>query len=65
MTPEQKAWIDSASVMQLLEHWRFAPSGDPLLMGDTGTYYAKVLNERRDADPARYTAASKALGWER
>lgn len=65
MTAAQKAWIYSASYKQLLEHWRFAPAGDPMFMGDTGEYYAKVLREKRDADPARHTATSKAIGWER
>ena len=65
MTPEQKAWIDSASLETLLENWRFAKSGDPLLQGETGEYYSKVMFARRDADNAAWVRASKSVGWER
>ncbi len=65
MTPEQKAWIDNASLDDLLRRWRFAKAGeDEIFQGDTGTYYAKVLFvDHRDRSPERWTAASKRVGW--
>ena len=65
MTPEQKAWIDDASLEALLRKWRFAPSGDPLLQGETGEYYSQVMFAKRDADNAAWVRASKSVGWER
>ncbi len=56
-----KAWIDGASLEELLRRWRYAPIGDPIFQGDIGAYYSKVVRERRDADPAEYTRASKAI----
>ena len=39
--------------------WRFAKSGDPLLQGDTGDYFAKVMKEKGGFTPE----ISKDLGW--
>lgn len=61
MTPEQKKWIDEASYYDLLERWRFAPIGDPMFQGAVGEYYATVMKEKREADPAGAVATSKAL----
>jgi len=64
MTPEQKKWIDEASYKQLLGHWRFAPAGDPMFSDlECGDYYKKVMNEKKNADPAQAVADSKSLGW--
>ena len=63
MTDEQKNWIDNASFEQLLRHWRFAAAGDSMFQGDTGKYYAKVMQEKRDSDPNGHVAASKRIGW--
>jgi hypothetical protein len=63
MTPEQKKWIDDATYETLLYKWRFARLGDPLMQGDTGDYYAKVMAQKRDADPADAVRASKSVGW--
>jgi hypothetical protein len=63
LTPETKAWIDSASLETLLEKWRFAPAGSPLFCGETGEYYKEVMNRKREADPGGWTAASKSIGW--
>ena len=64
MTPEQKAWIDNASYKSLLSKWRFAPSGDPLLSGEAGDYFAARMKELKEKmDPAEHTRISKAIGW--
>jgi len=63
MTEQQKQWIDSATHLQLLEKWRFSPSGDPLFEGECGNYYQKVMQQKRDADPAQAVSNSKILGW--
>ena len=67
MTPEEKAWIDSASYIQLLAKWRFAPVGDRYFCGDKerSDYFIKRMSELRNADPAAAVAASKELGWEK
>jgi hypothetical protein len=39
--------------------WRFAKSGHPLLQGDTGDYFAKVMKEKGGFTPE----ISKDLGW--
>ena len=64
MTDEQKRWIDKATLHQLLGKWRFAPVGDPLVRGEVGEYFSKVMAEKRSADPSGWTQASKALGWD-
>jgi len=43
LTPENKAHIDALSYQGLLSHWRFAPSGDPWLQGETGDYWSKRM----------------------
>jgi hypothetical protein len=63
VTPEQKKWIDEASYEQLLSHWRFAPVGDKLFVGECGEYYQKVMSQKRKE--ADHVAASKGIGWER
>jgi len=66
MTPTQKEWIDNASYEALLRRWRFAPVGDPMLQGDTGDYYSKVMSQRRaEVGDEEHTAASKRIGWDR
>jgi hypothetical protein len=59
MTPEQKITIDNMTQYQLCAKWRFARIGDPLLQGDTGDYFAKVLKEKGGFTPE----ISKELGW--
>lgn len=63
MTDEQKAWIDNASIMELLRKWRHAPVGDPSFQGDVGDYYQEVMTAKRSADNAAWVAASKSIGW--
>ena len=59
MTPEQKKTIDEMSQYYMCSKWRFAKSGDPLLQGDTGDYFAKVMKEKGGLTPE----ISKDLGW--
>lgn len=55
--------LETRSLESLLDEWRHAPVGS-LQSGDP---YADRLRERlfamRDADPAAWTRASKAVGW--
>ena len=60
MTKQEKKQIDGMTQEQLCRKWRFAPLGDPLLTGDTGDYYAKVLKEKGGFTPE----ISKRLGWD-
>lgn len=57
------AWIDRASLRELLEKWRFAEVGDPHFQGEVGDHYAEALARKRRDDPDGWTAASKAIGW--
>ena len=61
LTPELKAEIDSKSHYQLLSRIRYAPSGDEMFYGESGTYWIKRRNELRDANPGQAVADSKAL----
>ncbi len=64
MTPEQKTWIDEASLVDLLYTWRFSKTGNPLLQGECGTYFSKVMFAKRDADHDAWVRASKQIGWD-
>ena len=64
MTEDQKKWIDEADIESLLRKWRFSPVGDTMFEGDTGQYYLKAMADKRDENPAAYTAASKRIGWD-
>lgn len=57
------AWIDQASIEELLRKWRFAPAGDGFFYREVGRHFAAVLKERREADPNAYVEASKRVGW--
>ena len=59
MTDEQKNRIDSMSQYEMCSKWRNAPSGEPLLQGDTGDYFSKVMKEKGGFTPA----ISKDIGW--
>ena len=63
LTPELKAEIDALSLEDLLRRWRFHSLGAEPFQGESGDYYASRLAEVRSADPAGWTAASKAVGW--
>ena len=63
MTEEQKKWIDNASLVQLLERWRFSKPGDDIFQGECGTYFSNVMFTKRDMNDAAWVAASKQVGW--
>lgn len=63
MTKEQKDWINSASYSQLLRIWRFSQSGNPLLQGEAGDYFADRMSKLKEEDPDGAVKASKMLGW--
>jgi len=63
LTTENKAAIDAMSIEELLRKWRNTPVGDPWFADETGSYFGKRMAELRDADPERFTAASKTIGW--
>ena len=63
MTPREKDWIDKVSYEALLRRWRFGV-GDTIFNGESGNYYAEVMNARREKYGIEvHTAASKAIGW--
>lgn len=60
MTPEQRHFIDSATMDDLLRVWRFAPVGtDPDYLSEVG----KRLFDMRDKDIFAFSQASKRVGW--
>ena len=63
MTTKEKAWIDLASYEQLLSRWRFAPAGDPYFSGETGKYFSKMMQQRKEENPAGAVEASKRIEW--
>ena len=62
LTKENKDYIDSLNIEQLLHKWRFAPVGDPWFQGDTGKYWSDRINLRNQNDDS-YVLASKSIGW--
>ena len=63
MNEQTKKWIDNASYQDLLAKWRFAPIGDPMLQGEIGEYYSKVMFAKRyECD---HVQASKNVGWDK
>ena len=65
LTPENRASIDARSYEGLLNHWRFAPVGDPWFQGETGKYWQERIIKLRDADKGAAIAASKRIGWDK
>jgi hypothetical protein len=63
LTEENKKYIDSLSIKQLLSKIRFAPLGDPWFQDETGDYWMKRYTEKRDENPSEAVRASKNLGW--
>ena len=62
MNQDHKIWIDKASYIELLTRWRFAKSGDPILQGESGEYFQKIMNEKRQLTD--HVRASKIVGWD-
>lgn len=63
LTKNNRETIDSMSYEELLSNWRFAPTGDPWLEGETGKYFGERMSELKTRDPEAAVAASKAIGW--
>lgn len=61
MNERNKSWIDNASYEELLYRWRFANIGDPMFQGETGDYYSKVMQEKKQN--VDHVQASKNIGW--
>lgn len=64
LTKENKKHIDSLDYRGLLEHWRYAPAGDPWFSGETGKYWDDRMKKLRGqpGGDARHVAASKSIG---
>jgi len=61
MTDDEKKRIDNMTQYELCYMWRFAKSGESLLQGDTGKYFAEVLKKKGGFTPE----ISKHLGWKK
>ena len=60
------AWINGASLEDLLRKWRFEPPPSPLFRGRVGEQYKKIMASRREElGPDAWTAASKKVGLQR
>ena len=59
LDPDMKAAIDKLTQYQMAAKWRFAPPGDPMLMGTAGDYFVKRFKELGGMTPQ----ISKDLGW--
>ena len=62
MTLEIKNWIDNADYETLLRRNRFTHVGDTIFLGASGTYYSKIMNEKRLVCP-NPVEISKQIGW--
>ena len=61
---ETKKQIDDMEYESMLRRWRFAPLGDSMFMGEVGSYYQKVMIEKRNKVGAQaHTQTSKNIGW--
>lgn len=63
LTQENKQYIDSLDLVELLRHWRFAQVGDKWFVGETGEYWGKRMFSLRDQDNDAWVSASKLIGW--
>jgi hypothetical protein len=43
LTPDRKNTIDKMTQLEMCSTWRFAKSGNPLIMGETGDYFKDRL----------------------
>lgn len=66
MTEDLKKRIDEMPYRDMLELWRFAPSGHPMISGVAGQYFGDVMRRKREeVGQAAHVAASKSIGWDR
>jgi len=60
---EYKEWIFYASYYDLLKRWRFAEN-DIIFHGETGKYYAKIMQEKKNQlTHEECVRISKLIGW--
>lgn len=64
LTDEARKQIDDMTIEDMLRKWRTAPLGTFQHGDPWSDYFIKLMSERRKADPAAWTAASKSIGWE-
>lgn len=65
MTQFEQDWIDDASYEQLLRTWRQYPLNHPLFTGETGHYYAYIMNAKEMAIGFEgWLQASENVGWD-
>ena len=43
LTPERKERIDAMTQYEMCSMWRFAKTGNPMIMGETGDYFKDRL----------------------
>ena len=60
LTPERKAKIDSMSHYDMCRTWRFAKTGNWMIMGECGDYFKKRLFDELGGFTPEI---SKSLGW--
>lgn len=64
MSDNMKSLIDGMSYQAMLRTWRFADSENPLIQGETGKYFSRVMTKKRlEVGEEGHVAASKEIGW--
>lgn len=63
LTEDERDHIDDMPLYDMLYKWRFAPTGTFQRNDPWSDYFIQVMYAKRDANPAGWTAASKAMGW--
>lgn len=61
MSDREKAFIDGASYETLLRKWRFEPTHSSYFTGQRGSYFAEIMNEKKEL--CDHVDASKNIGW--
>lgn len=66
LTKGNEEVIDSLSYKELLSIIRFAPIGDPWVLGETGEHIEKRMKTLRALPDGEknYVKASKEIGWD-
>jgi hypothetical protein len=64
MSKRNKEWIDNASYKELLYRWRYAPAGDPMFVGETGSYFENTMHKKKLLlSPEEASNISKQISW--
>jgi len=58
-----KKWIGSASLLELMEAWRKSKNTDPIMQGENGRYFARIMRIRQNHKPIEFANASRQIGW--